>query len=113
MTNFNNGHDSFQNLLVDSHQNAHTEQIIQRVDFSHSGSNAEQTIQRYFTSNTIPPSSKPLVTKPNGLTCLKNPCNGYISKWPDGFSGYIVCGSTNHRFDSCPKREMFDDKKIF
>ena len=97
------------NLPVDSHQkNSNTEQIIQRADSHHLGSNTEQTIQRCSASNTLT-TSRPLVTKPNGLIYLKNPCNEYISKWPDGFSDFLACGSTNHRFASCSKRENVDD----
>ena len=89
MTVFTNGYGSSQHMLVDSRQGA---------DSYHFGSNTEQTMKNYSTSDDTLPSSRPLVTKPDGLTYPKNPCNGYVSKWSDGFSGCLACGSTNDRF---------------
>ena len=100
MTEFTNGRGSSQHTLVDSHQG---------TDLHHSGSNVEQTMKDYSTSDDTLPFSRPLVTKPDGLTYPKNPCNGYVSKWPNAFSSCLACGSTNHRFASCSKKDNVED----
>ena len=51
MTTFNNGHDTFQHFLVNSH---------------HSSSNAEQTIQRYSNFDSLP-TSRTLAAKLDGI----------------------------------------------
>ena len=104
MTVFTNGRDSSHYLLVNSHQGAY---------LHYSGSNTEQTMNRYSASNDTLPSSEPLVTKPDGLTYPNNPCIGFVSKWPDGFNGCLACSSTKHRFTSCSKKDNVEDKKLF
>ena len=80
----------FSSLLVDSH---------------HSSSNTEQTIQRYSASNVFN-TSQSLVTKQDVIKYPNTPCNGYVSRRPDSFSGCLAYGSTTHRFSSCPNKTM-------
>ena len=109
MALFNNGRGSSQNYLVDfHHSSSNAEKNIQRVNSHHSISNDEQTIQSYFTSDTLP-TSRPLVTTPNGINYPTNHCNGYVSKWPDNFSGCLAFGSTNNRFTTCTKKDNIDN----
>ena len=42
-----------------------------------------------------------------------NPTNGYISQWVDGFQGCLACGSTNHRFSTCPKKDNPNAEILF
>ena len=104
MTAFTNERGSSQHMLVISRQAA---------DLHHSGSNAETTMKRYYASNDTLPSSRILVTKSDGITYPENLCNGYVSKWPDGFSGCLTCGSTIHRLASCSKNDNVEDKQLF
>ena len=60
-----------------------------------SHSQAETTITRH--SELPPPidTPRPLVVKQDGKSYPRNPSNGYVSGYPDGFFG---CGSSAHRF---------------
>ena len=113
ITSFNNGRNSSQDFLVDSHHtSSNAEHYIQIIDPHHSSSTTKQIIQRYSASTTLP-TLRPLVTKVDGLNYPKNPCNGYVSKLPDNFSGCLACDSTNHRFSFFPKKDNVDDNKLF
>ena len=79
MTSCNSGQGSSRNLMIDCHDtSSNTKQHIQRVDSHHSSSNAEQTIQFYSASDTLH-TSRPLVTKRDGINYSGNLCNGYVS----------------------------------
>ena len=79
MTSSNSGRGSSRNLMIDCHDtSSNTKQNIQRVDSHHSSSNAEQTIQFHSASDTLH-TSRPLVTKLDGINYPENPCNRYIS----------------------------------
>ena len=82
MTTFNHGRGTSQNLLG---------------DFHNSGSNAVKKIDHYTNSYALP-TSKLLVKKPDGIQFPQNPCNGYIIKWYDGFSGCLEYGTTIHQW---------------
>ena len=97
ITRFNNRRGTFQNFLFDCH---------------HGSSNVQMMIERYSDSDTLW-TSRPLVTKPDGIKYLKTPCNGYISKWSDGFYSCLVCDSLTHRFAFCSDKGNIDVKTLF
>ena len=45
-----------------------------------------------------------LVKGRDGRLYPKNPMNDYISQYADGFNGCLGCGSTDHRFRECTRR---------
>ena len=63
-----------------------------------SNSQAETSITRH--SELPPPIDTPrlMVVKQGGKSSPQNPSNDYVSKYPDGFFGYLGCGSSTHRF---------------
>ena len=56
---------------------------------------------------------RPLETKKDGKHYPRNPTNGYVSRWPDGFHGCLGCGSDDHRFDMYPQRPNKDIRQLF
>ena len=66
-------------------------------------SQAEQTIQSKINRE------RPLVKGKDGRQYPKNPLNGYISQIADGFNGCLGCGSPDHRFRECSRR---NDKAV-
>ena len=54
-----------------------------------------------------------LETKKVGKHYPRNPTNGYVSRWPDGFYDCLGCGSDNHRFAMCPQRTNKDFRQSF
>ena len=46
-------------------------------------------------------------------TYPKNPQNEHVSKWPDGFSGCLVCGSTIHWYTTCPNKSNGEAINLF
>ena len=88
MATFTHGRCTFHKLLVDCHN---------------SRSNTGKAIEQYTNYDDLP-TSIPLVTKPDVIQNPQNPCNSYISKWPDGYSGCLACRSTTYKFVSCPNK---------
>jgi len=70
---------------------------------------AEQTLEAHST----PCPDKLLVKGTDGKMYPKNPSNGYISRFPDDFTGCLGCGSTEHRFRVCPRSNEKDLREIF
>ena len=82
------------------------------VQSHHSGSSAEQTIAAH-SNPEAKVDERPLETKKDGKQYPRNPTNGYISRWPDGFHGCLGCGSDDHRFAMCPQRSNKDIRQLF
>ena len=82
------------------------------VQSHHSGSSAEQTIIAHFNPEAMV-NKRPLVVKKDGYKYPSNPTNGYVSRWRDGFFGCLGCGSDNHRFVSCSKKNDLDSRSLF
>ena len=82
------------------------------VQSHHSSSYAEQTIVAHSNPETKV-NERPLVVKKDGHSYPSNPTNGYVSRWRDGFFGYLGCGSDNHRFTSYSKKNDSDSKHFF
>ena len=72
---------------------------------------AEPTLKGH--SDTPTRDDIPLVTETDGKIYPKNPTNGYISRFPDEFTGYLDCGSPDYRFRSCPRNSEKIHKYIF
>ena len=70
---------------------------------------AEETLEAHST----PRLDKPLVKGTDGNIYPKNPSNGYISRFPDDFTGCLGCGSTEHRFRRCPRCNEKDLRELF
>ena len=54
-----------------------------------------------------------MVVKKDDHSYPSNPTNGYVSRWRDGFFGCLGCGSDNHRFASCSKKNNLDSRSLF
>ena len=70
---------------------------------------AEETLEAHST----PRPDKLLVKGTDGKMYPKNPSNGYISRFPDDFTGCLGCGSTEHRFRRCPHSNEKDLSEFF
>ena len=82
------------------------------VQSRYSGSSAEQTIVAY-SNPEAKVKERPLVVKKDGHSYPSNPTNGYVSRWRDGCFGCLGCGSDNHRFASCSKKNDLDSRSLF
>ena len=78
----------------------------------HTGSFAEQTIIAH-SNLEAKVNERPLVVKKDGHSYPDNPTDGYVSRWRDGFFGCLGCGSDNHRFASCSKKNNLDSRSLF
>ena len=78
-----------------------------------SNSQVETTITRH--SELPPPIDTPrlMVVKQGGKSSPQNPSNDYISKYPDGFFGYLGCGSSTHRFRQCKDHSTPVVRKVY
>ena len=82
------------------------------VQSHHSGSFAEHTI--FVHSNPkAKVNERPLVIKKDEHSYPSNPTNTFVSRWRDGFFGYLGCGSDNHLFASCSKKNDSDSRRLF
>ena len=64
---------------------------------------AEQTLRRHYGTTTR--EDRPLVAGTDGKTNLLNPTNKYTSCFPNDFNGCLGCGSPDHCFRSCPRKD--------
>ena len=81
------------------------------ANFLYSNSLVEQTLEGH--SDTPTRADRPLVAGTDGKMYLWNPTNGYISRFPDDFTGCLGCGSPDHCFRSCPRSNENFLKDIF
>ena len=84
----------------------HNNTVIQS---HHSGSSSEQTIVAHSNAEAKV-NERPLIVKKDGHSYLSNLTNGYVSRWHDGFFGCLGCGSDNHQFVSCSKKNDLDSR---
>ena len=68
-------------------------------------SQAESTIRSHLPPSTQTQPLKPLVNGTDGKLYPKNPINNYVSRFFDGFSGCLGCGSVSHLFWVCPDKD--------
>ena len=66
-------------------------------------------VLRTLEAHSITHPAKPLVTGTDGKVYPTNPSNGFISRFPDDFTGCLGWGSTEHRFRGCPRS---NEKKL-
>ena len=55
----------------------------------------------------------PFISHEDGKMYAKNSTDGYISKWPDGFNGYLAYSSTTHHFANYPNKNDTNHKSLF
>ena len=53
------------------------------------------------------------MVKEDGKSYSKNPSNGYIIKYPDGFFGYLGCGSNSHMFKDYKESRIPNIRSIY
>ena len=82
--------------LLSSHSRPRLHSHINHVHSAFFDSQTETIITQH--SNTFPSLdfSKSLVVKGDGKHYPRNPTNGYVSKFPDGFFGCLVCEFDSH-----------------
>ena len=76
--------------------------LVSSENYHYSNSQAELTIAKH--SDPVPSvysSSKPLVVKKDGQNYPQNPTNGYISRYPFNFFGFLSCCAVEHIFKEC------------
>ena len=74
-------------------------------------SQAESTIRYHHPSSLQSRPSRPLMKGKDGKFYPRNPITDYISRFADGFSGYLDCGSAAHLFRACPEKNSREAKQ--
>ena len=75
-------------------------------------SQAETTITQHSNPSPSLDLSKPLVVKGDGKIYPRNPTNSYVSKYTDGFFGYLGYGSDSLSFANA-KMIVIKQFKVF
>ena len=73
-------------------------------------SQVEITMRTYHPSSELSKNNRPLVKGTDGKLYSKIPINNYVSRFADGFSGYLCCGSTSHLFRNYPNKANNETK---
>ena len=74
-------------------------------------SQVESTICFHHPSSSQSRPSRPLVKGKDSKFYLMNPITDYVSRFADGFSGYLDCGSAAHLFRACPEKNSREVKQ--
>ena len=103
------------NKLLSSHLSPRSQSnLIDSANFHYSNSQAKLTIEHH---SDPPPhlnsSSRTLLVKKDGKSYLKNPTNGYISRFPNGFFGCLSCGASSHQFKECKDNRVNAVRRLY
>ena len=76
-------------------------------------SQTESSIRSHNPTTPHSRPSRPLMKGNNGKFYPKNSITNYISRFADGFSGCLGCGSESHKFRECPQKNSSEMKNNF
>ena len=76
-------------------------------------SQVESTICSHHPATPCSRPSRPLVKGNDGKFYPKKPITNYISRFANGFSDCLGCGSETHLFRGCPEKHTSEMKKNF
>ena len=76
--------------------------LIDFTKFNYSNSQVELTIEQHREPpSNLNSSSTHLVVKEDGKSYPKNPTNGYITRYPNGFFACLGCGVSSCQYTEC------------
>ena len=101
--------------LLSSHLSPRSQSnLIDSTNFYYSNYQAKLTIEHH---SDPPPhlnsSSRTLVVKKDGKSYPKNHINEYISRFPNGFFGCLICGASSHQLKECKDNRVNTIRRLY